>query len=155
MGLLEDGRLVFAGEDLDVRELRTTDVERVLSARRDVGHTPSFAKTAAAPLPPGNSIPTKRRPAFNPRNDSGVKQRQEPTEPASQLSWALAGPNSEVRRDGAELLFGIEQKAPSFLRAYGAAQPPHGIRGIARITAPNRIAERHRICSCTSSDCAR
>jgi cell wall assembly regulator SMI1 len=34
----------------------------------------------------------------------------------SGFSWGLAGPNTEVRRDGAELLFGVEQKAPSFLK---------------------------------------
>jgi cell wall assembly regulator SMI1 len=34
----------------------------------------------------------------------------------SGFSWGLAGPNTEVRRSGAELLFGVEPKAPSFLR---------------------------------------
>jgi hypothetical protein len=37
-------------------------------------------------------------------------------EVGSGFSWGLAGPNAEVRRDGAELLFGVEQKAPSFLK---------------------------------------
>ncbi len=34
----------------------------------------------------------------------------------SGFSWGLSGPNPEVRRSGAELLFGVEQKAPSFLK---------------------------------------
>jgi SMI1 / KNR4 family (SUKH-1) len=34
----------------------------------------------------------------------------------SGFSWGLAGPNTEVRRDGAELLFGVEERAPSFLK---------------------------------------
>jgi hypothetical protein len=33
----------------------------------------------------------------------------------SGFSWGRAGPNAEVRRNGAELIFGVEQKAPSFL----------------------------------------
>jgi len=37
-------------------------------------------------------------------------------EVGSGFSWGLAGPNTEVRRDGAELLFGVEQKVPSFLK---------------------------------------
>jgi cell wall assembly regulator SMI1 len=39
-----------------------------------------------------------------------------PKEVGSGFSWGLAGPNAEVRRDRADLLFGVEQKAPSFLK---------------------------------------
>ncbi|HKV23082.1 MAG TPA: SMI1/KNR4 family protein [Candidatus Acidoferrum sp.] len=34
----------------------------------------------------------------------------------SGFSWGKAGPNAEVRRHGAELVFGIQQRVPSFLR---------------------------------------
>jgi hypothetical protein len=34
----------------------------------------------------------------------------------SGFSWGKAGPNTDIRRAGAELLFGVEQKAPSFLK---------------------------------------
>lgn len=39
-----------------------------------------------------------------------------PREVGSGFSWGLAGPNAEVRRDEADLLFGVEQKTPSFLK---------------------------------------
>lgn len=39
-----------------------------------------------------------------------------PREVGSGFSWGSAGPNTEVRRDGADLLFGVELKAPSFLK---------------------------------------
>jgi hypothetical protein len=32
------------------------------------------------------------------------------------FSWGKAGPNTDIRRNGAELLFGVEQKPPSFLK---------------------------------------
>jgi len=32
------------------------------------------------------------------------------------FSWGKAGPNTDIRRNGSELLFGVEQKAPSFLK---------------------------------------
>jgi hypothetical protein len=34
----------------------------------------------------------------------------------SGFSWGRAGPDAEVRRNGADLIFGVEQKAPGFLR---------------------------------------
>jgi len=40
----------LAGEDLDVRELRTTDVERFLSARRGAGHTHYLSANAMRPM---------------------------------------------------------------------------------------------------------
>lgn len=34
----------------------------------------------------------------------------------SGFSWGKAGPNAAIRRNGAELVFGVEQKAPGFMR---------------------------------------
>jgi cell wall assembly regulator SMI1 len=127
------GPVFFVSHDPPVVVVQAPDLETFLSQVLDTGRSnPNNAlsyvrKVSAARVwkddPWLISVPDARA-AKDPLVSNFAEQLPEnfrladlrSKEVGSGFSWGLAGPNTELRRDGTELLFGVEQKAPSFLK---------------------------------------